>query len=628
MAVEIKYLKNFDDCRKNYKTVTHDELDTWTFDDFKNNGFAEMLDPQKYRRLYMDLDDMKTVEDFKSVEKWLDSLSKHFGEYAICGYTTDKNIYKELKHMQHVISHINIDKVPEGYDRDYHTISIHVVFYEIKMDVVDLYNIFGLNQNTYGNVNEFIDRSVYKQSANSNQLLRHPFSNKYKYRDDQKSWKICGFDFEKHQCEYEASQLVATPRGNERIVTKDEWLKVFPMIENAEQEQKQTASEEPKITFVNPDAELSDWAQMLVDDAKEEFQTISPEEVIKDLNERYTQSKNHITKELFDTIVKGFEGLEIHGDVEPVDKEITLFPLFSALYACICDEVSAKDVEKAIRWISRKAKLTTNADNKWDDKLEQAQNNDKCEGPGVLFIYLKNFNNEYYTQHVLPLVTKYRKQAVLEAKFDLKDNFTIKDIRMKGLAREYQKDGDAENLDYDAVLCDLHRVMLVVDQGSGLYVLKERDAKNDRMTVGYYNQETAFKMLKQLKVGSELKQKQYRKGEEHQLVNKSAFDVYDASTNNAMFYKSSICFYSENPEDFSFFQGYKYEPVQNDALIEKFNNHIREVICNNNETLYNYVQSWFATVIQEPLARTCTALVIKGTEGTGKNTVTDVCVSC
>ena len=165
--------------------------------------------------------------------------------------------------------------------------------------------------------------------------------------------------------------------------------------------------------------------------------------------------------------------------------------------------------------------------------------------------------------------------------------------------------------------------MLVVDQGSGLYVLKERDAKNDRMTVGYYNQETAFKMLKQLKVGSELKQKQYRKGEEHQLVSKSAFDVYDASTNNAMFYKRSICFYSEDPEDFSFFQGYKYEPVQNDALIEKFNNHVREIICNNNETLYKYVQSWFATVIQDPLARTCTALVIKGTEGTGKNTVTD-----
>ena len=49
-----------------------------------------------------------------------------------------------------------------------------------------------------------------------------------------------------------------------------------------------------------------------------------------------------------------------------------------------------------------------------------------------------------------------------------------------------------------------------------------------------------------------------------------------------------------------------------------------EVWCKGDEDLYDYVQTWFATIISHPLAKTCIALVVKGEgEGTGKNTVTD-----
>ena len=626
-VVEIPYVKYAiaPDGRKNsndYRYVTHDELDTWTFEDFVKNGMYESLKMQKFRRLYIDFDfkteDKNIAENANKCYEWLCELEETFDLCAICGYCTDENIHKALgaalRRAIELKKDLKCDK----------TLSIHAVFYNTRMDANEMHSILYETQNTYGNVIEFVDRKVYKvydEEEPKEQLFRHPYANKYMRENTYSKGENKGVNPANLKHPYKASQLVITPRGDERIVTKDEWIKMFPMIEHEDKPAKTT--KESKVVFKNTDDddELEDWVQMLI--PEEIKNDISPEEVVKDLDKRYAQSKSHITKELFDTIVKGFDDLYISNDKEDVNKEITLFILFSALYACIGDEITEKDVLDAVTWIVINGDLTKEAKKHWKARLEQAQKNTECKGPGALFIYLRNFNKEYYKQHVRPLLMKYKKQAVLEAKFDLKDNFTIKDIRMKGFACEYQKDGDVEKLDYDAVLSDLHRVMLVVDQGSGLYVLKERDAKNDKMTVGYYNQKDAFNMLKQLKIGTELKQKQYRKGEEHQLVNKNAFDVYDATTNNAMFYKSSICFYSENPEDFSFFQGYKYEPVQNDALIKKFNDHVRDVICKSDEKLYTYVQSWFATIIQDPLARTCTALVIKGTEGTGKNTVTD-----
>ena len=51
---------------------------------------------------------------------------------------------------------------------------------------------------------------------------------------------------------------------------------------------------------------------------------------------------------------------------------------------------------------------------------------------------------------------------------------------------------------------------------------------------------------------------------------------------------------------------------------------INEVICVNDEVLYNYVLNWISNIIQHPGMKNETALVIKGHQGIGKNTFTDV----
>ena len=150
-----------------------------------------------------------------------------------------------------------------------------------------------------------------------------------------------------------------------------------------------------------------------------------------------------MTKELFETLYKGFKGLEIHGDSEKADKEITLFPLFSALLKCINDvDVNENDFNKACYYIYYNAELTTKAKEKWDSKLEQAkEKKESCFGPGALFTYIKLFNLEYYNKFIVPMVRKERMSD--EIKFDLRDSFCLKDIREKGANNKYQIDGDA-----------------------------------------------------------------------------------------------------------------------------------------------------------------------------------------
>ena len=584
----IRYVK-YCGVKREYHEVSHDDIDGWTVKDFETNGMFESLKGLEFVRLYFDFD-FHTGDDIitnvDEIIKALDSIKVVFKDYVYAGYCCDKELYNKLP--EEFRKSIELKDVDLGKP-----LSFHVIYPGTVISQDELCEIMTTKLYTH-DLKKFADDKPYKKH-DKEQLLRHPFAHKYEKPCDKSHKQYKGVNFDNIKCDGAASDLVATPYGNKQIITKEMWSQVFKPVEvKAPEVKKSEAKVDDKDGICDEDIE----------------------QIIE-------ESKNTImSKACFEALYKGFEGLEIHGDAEDTDKEITLFPLFSALYKCINDKITEDDVDDALQFIQQNAKLTDSANKKWTEKLRQAKKNTKCTNPGALFRYLMNFNNEYYIKNVKKYVV--RRCVEEEVKFDLKDNFSVKDIRQKAVKREYQIDGDGEKLNYNAVLRDLRKVLIVVDQGDGLYVLKERDARNNRMTINVYNQKTAFSMLKQLKVGTELKKKNYKQDEEHIIETKSAFDVYNASDNNASFYKQSICFFSESSDDFSFYQGYKYDAIRNDVLIEKFNNHIKHIWCKDNEELYNYIQSWFATIIQKPHSQCGTALVVKGIEGTGKNTVTDV----
>ena len=59
-------------------------------------------------------------------------------------------------------------------------------------------------------------------------------------------------------------------------------------------------------------------------------------------------------------------------------------------------------------------------------------------------------------------------------------------------------------------------------------------------------------------------------------------------------------------------------------MIEPYLNHIRDIICDGKEYCYEYVLNWMSYIIQNPLGKTETAIVLLGEPGAGKNTFTNV----
>lgn len=73
---------------------------------------------------------------------------------------------------------------------------------------------------------------------------------------------------------------------------------------------------------------------------------------------------------------------------------------------------------------------------------------------------------------------------------------------------------------------------------------------------------------------------------------------------------------------FNLFKGLLAKEIQNDVLIQPILNHVKQIWANSNETVYNYILDWFASVVKG--IKTGTVLVIySNKQGTGKNVIAD-----
>ena len=72
-----------------------------------------------------------------------------------------------------------------------------------------------------------------------------------------------------------------------------------------------------------------------------------------------------------------------------------------------------------------------------------------------------------------------------------------------------------------------------------------------------------------------------------------------------------VKFNTKEPEMISVFQGYKYNNLENvnQNIIDPFLKLIKEVICSNDDELYNYVIGWISIMIQHPGIKNETTLI-------------------
>ena len=69
---------------------------------------------------------------------------------------------------------------------------------------------------------------------------------------------------------------------------------------------------------------------------------------------------------------------------------------------------------------------------------------------------------------------------------------------------------------------------------------------------------------------------------------------------------------------YNLFKGLSVEPVAGEC--ELYLRHIKEIICAGDQALYDYVMGWMAHAIQKPTELPGVALVLRGSQGTGKGT--------
>jgi hypothetical protein len=70
---------------------------------------------------------------------------------------------------------------------------------------------------------------------------------------------------------------------------------------------------------------------------------------------------------------------------------------------------------------------------------------------------------------------------------------------------------------------------------------------------------------------------------------------------------------------YNLFSGWGIEPVQGDCGL--FLSHLRKVVCNGDENLYQYYIQWLANIVQQPLNKPGTAIAMGGIQGAGKGII-------
>ena len=322
--------------------------------------------------------------------------------------------------------------------------------------------------------------------------------------------------------------------------------------------------------------------------------TIEQPQAVKDTIKMYNNSDN-ITVEFARTLIYGLEGLTIHNDSEsqPITKEITLFTLFQAINSLPNDVIN-----DAYDYIFENSNLTPNAKSNYNNARKRYSVYQTHYG--VLIKIIKLYNNDYYKKFI-----KNEADEIIINNIDLNDNFTITNISSKAEKHMYKT--------YKEIVEDLSKVIRFVESNNLMFIIKTYDIHNNKYVISYMTNTNMKEMLKMIKLWND----------ERKTI--TAYDAFIA-------YKSKLTvkgvkFYSNNDKDiFSIFQGFKYNTVENInmSIIDNFLNMIKEVIADNNDDIYNYLLDWISYIIQHPGNKTETAIVLKGLQGIGKNTFTDV----
>lgn len=449
------------------------------------------------------------------------------------------------------------DKGFRRFDEGDHYLSMHVVFYETAISTIDLQNITKHTAkkgfSTKG-VHHLVDPNVYKlvskkEGQTTRQLFRHVLSDKIFSINNEKNKLNHGLILNKKEPNTQIVQI----RGSERIIKDDEWKELFT-IDTCKKVIKEGTSKTTKSNDINIDnLDNLEVNNKLI---------ILTEEEIKELLSNFEP-----TYENFTSIVSNLINSPYEKDVVQQYIEDWYFE---------GDHQNQNTIELYC--------------NKYYEKIETNK---------WFFSIIKHINNEDKKKE---LKHKYSDIIIDEdAKINIKDIFTLRSLREKNYTIR-----DGIGIKVNEFISDLKKCVAVINSAPMIFIVKDYDAPKNTTSLSFLTSKEFKELMKSIHVGKYLKD-----GKKKPV---DAFMIYNEGKNKNHLLKDGVKFYNKRENMFSYFVGYDYKELNkvDDNVISKFLNHVKEVIANNNNEVYEYILNWYAYILQNPCKKTETAILITG----------------
>lgn len=548
------------------KTITHKRIDNYDF----SEHFIEILDKPEYVRPFFDFDEISNPEEYSEVLEWLNSLTDKydFGPFAIGGYTSIPDFPDKCKQFlgQELCNLKYIEKA-------HHLISIHVVFYSVKMKSTTLIRLMKQNNKQYqcSGINRFCDPNVYK--LNTRQLMRHVLSDKYFNKNNHSNAETAGTIL----LDSKPSDLIITPTNKERELTEIDLSSFF--LTEIETKCKKTCkklSEDP-------------FGPVLVSDSDSDYDYDPVKPVpVKPVRTKSTQQLTVDDIEYVDGIIE-FTKNQLIEFIERLGIEnnttgilVQLAPLYSSPFS------KQFLIEAIEEWYTKQDHDHPENVSKFIDRYYKYSRTNKW-----FYSLLKRFG----TDEIRSQYSQIQRDHIDMTINVNNSNLTFDDIK----ERKYS----IQNV--PRLLNDLRGVIGNIDDKWYLKTIKN----GQRFIVSCSDDQirAKTKTTKPFRMNTKINV--------YQIISKYS-DTYRYRT-------ATIQKDNSDEHNINLFQGFKYQELQTDNFepIQMFLDHIKTVICRNNEEKFQYFLKWWANIVQNICVKNGTMPIIYGGQGSGKSFVVE-----
>ena len=198
------------------------------------------------------------------------------------------------------------------------------------------------------------------------------------------------------------------------------------------------------------------------------------------------------------------------------------------------------------------------------------------------------------------------------AQIDIKSEFGLKQLRETDYSIE-----SGRGINVNKFISDLKKCVAMINYANPIFVVKDYDSVKDSSKLSILDLREFKQLMSTINIGKYYKNNKWK--------NATAYDIYNEGKNKNHISFDGMRFYDSRPNIYSFYTGFDNDVLDecDEQMIKPYLDHIREIIADGDEKIYQYIINWLSFIIQNPDAKTGVALVITGDQGTGKNVFTN-----